>query len=93
MTDGIDEAAHARWARGYGRIRHQRATRDRVRGMAEHLAAAGDRGDGVPLWDLLAAADRVASAAMWLAVHETYARRVYLDGRPLAADDFKPSAS
>ena len=28
---------------------------------------------------------------MWLAVHETYARRVYLDGRPLAADDFKPS--
>lgn len=36
MTDGIDEAAHARWARGYGRIRHQRATRDRVRGMAEH---------------------------------------------------------
>lgn len=42
------------------------------------------------MYRLLAAADRVASAAMWLAVHMTYARNVYLDGRDLAQDDFKP---
>jgi phosphoketolase len=27
---------------------------------------------------------------MWLVVHETYARNIYLDGRELAAEDFKP---
>jgi phosphoketolase len=27
---------------------------------------------------------------MWLVVHETYARNVYLDGRDLAPEDFKP---
>jgi phosphoketolase len=27
---------------------------------------------------------------MWLVVHETYARNVYLDGRPLEREDYKP---
>lgn len=27
---------------------------------------------------------------MWIVVHETYARSVYLDGRELQSDDFKP---
>ena len=44
----------------------------------------------MPLFDLLYALDRVTSAAMWLAVHETYAQKVYLDGRDLASEDFKP---
>ena len=86
-----EDAAYARWSRGHGRIRHRRVTTARVRAMAEALAQAGVQGDGGPIWDVLAAADRIASAAMWLAVHETYARRVYLDGRPLGPDDFKPS--
>jgi hypothetical protein len=43
----------------------------------------------VPLFEALHAADRVASAAMWLVVHETYADAVYLDGRDLVADYFK----
>src|SRR5687767_3994910 len=43
------------------------------------------------VWGVLYAADRVASAGMWLVVHETYARSVYLDGRALKRDDFKPA--
>ncbi|MGH7266207.1 MAG: xylulose 5-phosphate 3-epimerase, partial [Candidatus Rokuibacteriota bacterium] len=79
----------ARWAAGYGRIRHRPLTRTRVAAMARWLDDHGIRGDGAPLVDVLRAADRIANAAMWLVVHETYARRVYLDGRPLAPEDFK----
>lgn len=81
--------AASRWAAGYERIQHSVETQARVFAMAELLAARGVQGDGVPLFDVLYAADRVASAAMWVAVHETYARNVYLDGRALAAEDFK----
>ncbi len=80
----------ADWARGYGAIRHTPATRARIAALARSLPRGRARGDGVPLYALLHAMDRVASAGMWLVVHETYARRVYLDGRPLAAADFKP---
>jgi phosphoketolase len=79
------------WASGYGPIEHSVETQARVFAMADLLAIQGVRGDGVPLFDVLYAADRVASAAMWIAVHETYARNVYLDGRDMAFDDFKPS--
>ena len=72
-----------RWRAGVGRIRHRRETQDRVRA----LVAALGREDA---WDLFAAADRVASAAMWLVVHQTYARTVRLDGHDLRAEDFKP---
>ena len=81
----------ARWAAGYGPIRHTPLTRARVRAMAERLAADRVRGDGVPLYGALHAADRIASAGMWLVVHETYAQRIYLDGRALGSDDFKPT--
>jgi phosphoketolase len=57
------------------------------------VAALGERaegGHGPGAWEVLHAADRVASAGMWLVVHETYARTVHLDGRPLEPDDFKP---
>jgi len=72
-----------RWAAGAGVIRHRPQTQRRVRALAPDLAA--------DLYEVLAAADRIANAAMWLVVHETYAQNVYLDGRPLAAEDFKPS--
>ena len=85
------DAAFSRWAAGHGAIRHTRRTRARLRELARRLETAGTRGDGVPLFELLAALDRVTSAAMWLVVHETYARRVRLDGRDLGPDDFKPS--
>jgi phosphoketolase len=82
--------AAAAWAAGYGVISHTTETQARVYQMAELLAARGIQGDGVPLFELLAAADRIVSAAMWLVVHQTYVQHVYLDGRDLAATDFKP---
>ena len=47
------------------------------------------RGDEVPLFEVLHAADQAACAAMRLVVHETYARNVYLDARDLEPEDFK----
>ncbi|MDO8567938.1 MAG: hypothetical protein Q7R57_04400, partial [Dehalococcoidales bacterium] len=82
--------AAGRWAEGYGAIQHSIETQDRVFQMANFLAAKGIHGDGAPLFELLHALDRIASAAMWVVVHETYARNVYLDGRQLVAGDFKP---
>ncbi|MFW5751374.1 MAG: hypothetical protein ACOCZK_06970, partial [Planctomycetota bacterium] len=35
--------------------------------------------------DLEAAADTLTRAALWTVVHLTYARRVHIDGAPLAA--------
>jgi phosphoketolase len=90
-TRSRPDAAFAGWAAGHGAIRHTRQTRARIRQLAAYLETTGTRGDGVPLFELLAALDRVTSAAMWLVVHETYARRVRLDGHDLEADDFKPS--
>lgn len=83
--------AMARWAAGYGVIQHTPLTQVRVHAMAELLAARRTQGDGIPVYDLLYAADRVASAGMWLVVHETYAQNVYLDGRDLPPEDFKPN--
>lgn len=78
-----------RWAAGYGVIKHTLETQARVFEMAEGLKAQGVQ-DSESLFDYLYAADRVASAAMWVVVHETYARNVYLDGRELSVADFKP---
>lgn len=89
-SDASDGGAFARWARGYGVIRHSATTRTRVRELVARLSSEGRRGDGGDPWDVLHALDRVASAAMWLVVHETYARTVYLDGRRLQTADFKP---
>ncbi|MBI1850898.1 MAG: xylulose 5-phosphate 3-epimerase [Planctomycetes bacterium] len=82
--------AFARWAAGYGPIQHEVTTQCRVKALADLLASRGMKGDGTPLFDSLFAADRLACAAMWLVVHETYAQNVYLDGRDLGPDDFKP---
>jgi len=80
-----------RWARGYGVIQHNLETQARIISMAELLWGRSTRGDGVPLFDLLYALDRLTSAAMWLVAHETYAQNVYLDGRELTVEDFKPA--
>jgi phosphoketolase len=78
------------WEAGHGPIRHTPITRRRVAAMLAEVGERGEHGRGPSAWEILAAADRVASAGMWLVVHETYAARVYLDGRSLAAEDFKP---
>ena len=74
------------WANGYGTIRHNAETQSRIATLASERTV----GDRVTFYELLSALDRLASAALWLVVHETYARNVHLDGRPLAKDDFKP---
>lgn len=78
------------WAAGYGVIRHAPLTQLRVRAMLEELVATGALPDTATGYRRLSAADRVASAGMWLVAHMTYARRVRLDGAPMTADDFKP---
>src|SRR5581483_9468358 len=85
----LREPEFARWALGYGVIRHSDLTQARVHELAARLQADGHPGDGVALYDLLFALDRVASAGLWLVVHQTYARRVFLDGHRLGPDDFK----
>ncbi|MDZ4797730.1 MAG: hypothetical protein SGI92_06180 [Bryobacteraceae bacterium] len=84
-----DDPQFARWAEGYGVIQHTGETQVRVHGLALFLKGRGTTGDGVAFFDLLMALDRLTSAGLWLAVHQTYARNVYLDGRPLDVDDFK----
>lgn len=83
-------ASCAGWAAGYGVIRHSDDTQIRVHELVQQMLAAGRLDAADTAYRILAAADRVASAALWLTVHMTYARRVYMDGRELAADDFKP---
>src|SRR5262245_2711655 len=75
------------WAAGYGVIQHNLDTQRRVFGLADEFAK---RNLDTPLFEVLAAADRVASAGMWLVVHSTYARVAPLEGRALSAEEFKP---
>lgn len=87
LADYLTENPAAQlWAEGFGRIRHDLETQERVVDLAHALDEGGGRGD---LFEVLHAADRVASAGMWLVAHETYARNVHLDGRPLEPGDFK----
>lgn len=77
------------WRTGYGVIGHSTETIHRVEALLDQLVGWGhlrNREDGL---NLLYAADRVASQAMWLVVHMTYAQRIYLDGRALTSEDFK----
>ena len=83
--------SYGRWAEGYGVITHQARTNERVLALAERLVGQGRVPDAGFVFDVLAASDRLASAAMWVVVHMTYAQRVYLDGRPMKAEDFKAS--
>jgi phosphoketolase len=78
------------WSAGFGVIAHTEETRKRLRALLRQQPQFKQAADGPSFYELLYALDRLTSAALWLVVHETYARRVYLDGRPLSTDDFKP---
>ena len=82
--------AAAEWIAGYGAIQHSTETQDRIFQLVESLDFHGTSG-GTPLFELLHALDKVTSASMWLVAHQSYAQNVYLDGRALAAEDFKPA--
>lgn len=85
------DPAFAHWAAGYGQIRHDPLTQVRIRMMVDELLTQGRIPDASTAWRRFSAADRLASAGMWLVAHMTYANRVYADGRKLEASDFKAS--
>jgi len=86
MTD--QQAGFSQWSNGCGVIEHSSLTRQRVEALVTDLAERGtcSRDES---YRLLKAADRVCNMGLWLTAHMTYARRVYMDGRPMAATDFK----
>lgn len=86
-----DDAAFSQWAAGYGVIVHDPLTQVRVHAMVAELVHSDVLPDSATGYRRLQAADRIASAGMWLVAHMTYARRVRLDGTALAAEDFKPN--
>lgn len=79
------KASFETWAQGYGVIQHNDVTRERVRSLIDSLPSERQQ----QAIQLFMAADRVCNMGMWLTVHMTYANNVYLDGRDLAAADFK----
>ncbi|MHB8911351.1 MAG: phosphoketolase family protein [Lysobacter sp.] len=84
-----EDTAFAQWAAGYGVIEHDPLTQVRVHDMVAQLVAAGTLPHATTGYRRLAAADRIASAGMWLVAHMTYAQRVRTDGAALDAADFK----
>jgi phosphoketolase len=79
------------WAAGYGVITHAPETCARIKALVEGLPDRGGQTSEAQIYGMLAAADRLTSAVMWLVVHMTYARRVDLSGAPLRAEAFKTS--
>lgn len=77
------------WAAGNAVFAHGSETQCRVHDLVDRLAR-GRTGEK-DLYRLFAAADDLASAAMWAVVHMTYAQRIHIDGRPLDYQDFKQS--
>lgn len=80
----------ASWRNGYGLIRHTEETIARAENLAERHWQSGVLKTPEAAHALYAAADRLASAAMWVVAHMTYAARVDMGGGELPASDFKP---
>ena len=76
------------WLAGYGVIEHRAETVHAVQELVDSLVAAGVC-ERERAWQLFIAADRLSSMGLWLTAHMTYAQEVHLDGRTLAAEDFK----
>lgn len=85
----VSDPLFAHWARGYGVILHDDETQLRMRRLVSDLLGLNSARTANEIWGVLCAADRLASAAMWVVVHMTYAKRLRVDGAPLGASDFK----
>ncbi len=79
------------WRRGHGPIAHRPGTVERAEALLARLVADGRLGEVREGEAMLAAADRLACAALNVVAHMTYARRIDLSGAPLGAADFKPA--
>ncbi|MFC2991548.1 phosphoketolase family protein [Halomonas tibetensis] len=82
-----NDPTFATWAKGYGVICHEPLTVERIAGLLDRHAQ--DPTQQRAWLERLIAADRLSCMGMWLVAHMTYARRVRLDGEPLAPEDFK----
>ncbi len=85
MTDGHTFEA---WARGYGVIQHAPQTCERIQALVGRLSKTRALSEA-EIYAVLSGADRLASAAMWVVAHMTYANHVDLTGAALPAADFK----
>lgn len=83
------DSSFADWAAGYGIVQHDDLTQVRVYEMVDLLMQRRTIQEKEEAYGILGAADKVANSAMWLVVHMTYAKNVYLDGRDMDSDDFK----
>lgn len=77
------------WLTGCGVVQHKNETRQKTNKLIRQLVAAGKVADEAQGYELFKAADVLCNQAMWLVVHMTYAKNVYLDGRAMQANDFK----
>lgn len=84
FQDDTKSAEEKLWLAGCGVIEHEQITKLHIKELLKDLDI-----DSKTYYQLLAAADRITKAAMWLAVHQTYAKNVYTDGRKLSQSDFK----
>ena len=87
----IIKDSRSRWLAGYGPIEHREDTRERLTALCDKLVSDGRVAHAEQFYAMLAAADRLTCAAMNVVAHMTYAQRIDLDGKPLAAEDFKPT--
>jgi len=92
MTDHDERlpSEQRNWLSGYGVIKHSPETQGRISALADHLVKLGSVRDRATAFRTLSAADRLASAGMWLVAHMTYAQRVDPTGQVLSPEDFKP---
>lgn len=90
ILTGIGIPPERRFRDGYGVIKHSALTLSRVKAMLAYLSEAKRLTVSADPYEILSAGDLIANAAMWLVVHSTYTNRVYLDGRMLEKEDFKP---
>ena len=84
-----EQPAFARWRDGHGVISHLPQTQAAAYRMAHQLVQSGCQPDLASVYRQLRALDLLTSAGLWLVVHMTYAKRCHLDGRAMAAEDFK----
>jgi phosphoketolase len=77
------------WEPGYGSRRRDSQTVERIAALAARLAGRDLWTDRESVYRILAAADRLNSAAMWLVAHMTYAQKVDPTGATAAAEAFK----
>ena len=85
----VSAPASNAWREGYGVIRHRPETVAKIENLVARHWMDGALADRDRALALCAAADRLASAALWTVAHMSYATRVDLSGADLAADAFK----